>query len=139
MDTISSYIKIGIVVVVLSICGLVYYKVTSYINSLKETITTKETEVTKYLNMYNDSQKDLALEKSNVVILNSKFDAINNETNIVKAKLDDKLKELELWKNKPVEIKYVEKVKNIVTDKNSTCEDGKRLMESISKLKYEEL
>ena len=142
MDIVKSYANIALGFILVTVIGFGYWKISSTISNLEEQVIKKEAEAKGWNDKYNDSQRDLALEQANVITLESKMDVINLETNVVKSKLEGKMRELEEWKSKPVEIKYVDKVRNIIVDKgfeSDDCKEGLRLIQTISKLKYEEL
>lgn len=142
METIKSYANIIIIIIVLSIGGFAYWKISSTISGLKDQLVVEKAETKKYLDKYNESQRDIAIEHANVINLNNKLDIINLKSKELEDSINIKVKELDDWKNKPPEVKYTEKVKNIIVNKgydSKECSEGLKLMESISKLKYEEL
>lgn len=142
MDVVKSYANIIITFIIISVIGFGYYKISSTISDYKEQIVLEKAETKKYLDKYNDSQRDIAIEHANVINLNNKLEIINIKSQELENTTASKVEELTIWKNKPPEIKYVEKVKNVVMDKgfeSKECSEGLRLMKSISELKYEEL
>lgn len=142
MDIVKSYANIALGFIIVAVIGFGYWKISSTISDLEDQVVKKEADAKLWNDKYNDSQKDLALEQANVITLSNKLDMINLESNAIKSKLDGKMRELEEWKNKPIEVKYVDKVRNIIVDKgfeSNDCKEGMRLIDSISKLKYEEL
>lgn len=142
MDVVKSYANIIITFIIISVIGFGYYKISSTISDYKEQIVLEKAETKKYLDKYNDSQRDIAIEHANVINLNNKLEIINIKSQELENTIASKVEELTIWKNKPPEIKYVEKVKNVVMDKgfeSKECSEGLRLMKSISELKYEEL
>ena len=142
MDVIKGYTNVILGFVIVAIISFGYWKISSTISGYKEQIVLEKAETKKYLDMYNDSQRDIALEHANVINLTNKLDIINLKSQELESSVNKKMEELNVWKNKPPDIKYVEKVKNIVLDKgfdSKECEEGLRLMKSISELNYEEL
>lgn len=142
MDVVKSYANIIITFIIISVIGFGYYKISSTISDYKDQIVLEKAETKKYLDKYNDSQRDIAIEHANVINLNNKLEIINIKSQELENTIASKVEELTIWKNKPPEIKYVEKVKNVVMDKgfeSKECSEGLRLMKSISELKYEEL
>jgi hypothetical protein len=142
MDAIKSYANVILGFIIVAVISFGYWKISSTISDYKEQVALEKLETKKYLDKYNDSQRDIAIEHANVINLTNKLDIINLKSQELEQSINKKMVELNEWKNKPPEIKYVEKVKNIVLDKgfdSKECEDGLRLMKSISELKYEEL
>lgn len=142
MDVVKSYANIIITFIIISVIGFGYYKISSTISDYKDQIVLEKAETKKYLDKYNGSQRDIAIEHANVINLNNKLEIINIKSQELENTIASKVEELTIWKNKPPEIKYVEKVKNVVMDKgfeSKECSEGLRLMKSISELKYEEL
>lgn len=142
MDAIKSYANVILGFIIVAVISFGYWKISSTITDYKEQVALEKLETKKYLDKYNDSQRDIAIEHANVINLTNKLDIINLKSQELEQSINKKMVELNEWKNKPPEIKYVEKVKNIVLDKgfdSKECEEGLRLMKSISELKYEEL
>lgn len=142
MDAIKSYANVILGFIIVAVISFGYWRISSTISDYKEQVALEKLETKKYLDKYNDSQRDIAIEHANVINLTNKLDIINLKSQELEQTINKKMVELNEWKNKPPEIKYVEKVKNIVLDKgfdSKECEDGLRLMKSISELKYEEL
>lgn len=142
MDAIKSYANVILGFIIVAVISFGYWRISSTISDYKEQVALEKLETKKYLDKYNDSQRDIAIEHANVINLTNKLDIINLKSQGLEQSINKKMVELNEWKNKPPEIKYVEKVKNIVLDKgfdSKECEDGLRLMKSISELKYEEL
>lgn len=142
MDAIKSYVNVILGFIIVAVISFGYWRISSTISDYKEQVALEKLETKKYLDKYNDSQRDIAIEHANVINLTNKLDIINLKSQELEQTINKKMVELNEWKNKPPEIKYVEKVKNIVLDKgfdSKECEDGLRLMKSISELKYEEL
>lgn len=142
MDAIKSYANVILGFIIVAVISFGYWKISSTISDYKEQVALEKLETKKYLDKYNDSQRDIAIEHANVINLTNKLDIINLKSQELEQSINKKMVELNEWKNKPPEIKYVEKVKNIVLDKgfdSKECEEGLRLMKSISELKYEEL
>ena len=142
MDAIKSYANVILGFIIVAVISFGYWKISSTISDYKEQVALEKLETKKYLDKYNDSQRDIAIEHANVINLTNKLDIINLKSQELEQTINKKMVELNEWKNKPPEIKYVEKVKNIVLDKgfdSKECEEGLRLMKSISELNYEEL
>lgn len=142
MDAIKSYANVILGFIIVAVISFGYWRISSTISDYKEQVALEKLETKKYLDKYNDSQRDIAIEHANVINLINKLDIINLKSQELEQSINKKMVELNEWKNKPPEIKYVEKVKNIVLDKgfdSKECEEGLRLMKSISELKYEEL
>lgn len=132
--------KVKLIVIILtlivSIVGWKMYSLYSEIGYLNKTIVTKDKDILE-LNMSllsslnNVKTLQLDIEKSNVLIYkqSEEHDKLINEVN--------------LWKEQPPEIKYVDKVvKTIVTQTKyvkGVCEDGLELNRMIGGLKYEDL
>jgi hypothetical protein len=138
VDAIKSYANVILGFIIVAVISFGYWRISSTISDYKEQVALEKLETKKYLDKYNDSQRDIAIEHANVINLTNKLDIINLKSQELEQSINKKMVELNEWKNKPPEIKYVEKVKNIVLDKgfdSKECEDGLRLMKSISELK----
>ena len=98
------------------------------INQLNNKVSEKETLIISKDNNINDLK--LTIAEANVKVY---------ETSVTNQKL---LQEVEVWKNKPVEVKYVNKevVKIINTKEGSDlCAYGLELNKQIGELKYEDI
>lgn len=142
LDSIKKYLYGAGLVVVLIIGGTIWYKISSKISNLEETVKTKTDELVTASNNIEDLKLRLALEKTNTDKLSKELDNINASATVLDNKIKEANQELIKWKNKPVEIKYVDKVKEIIVNKNNNvndCNYGLELNKKISNLKYEEL
>jgi len=145
MGIVGSFKKYGLIILlftILTILGGVYYKINSEFESKKLLITNLEIKNTEKQNKINMLQLQLAAEVTNTHVLTG---AINNNNLRIKdlnTVYKKAVNELTTWKKKPPEVKYVEKVKEIIVNKNytnSTCDEGLLLNKNISELKYEDM
>lgn len=98
------------------------------INKLNNKVGAKETLIISKDNNINDLK--LTIAEANVKVY---------ETSVANQKL---LQEVEVWKNKPAEVKYVNKeVVKIINTKegNDLCAYGLELNRQIGELKYEDI
>lgn len=138
----DKYFKIGGVVILITICLGVWWKIDSTISDLKTTIVNKDKVIKDITDANTTLKLKLALEEGNVRELKEKLDKLNFDMTKLDTEHDKAVKELEVWKNKPTEVKYVESIKKIFTNKEydtESCDEGKKLNLEISKLKYEDL
>lgn len=113
-----------------------FYNLNSKIGYLEETIETKDKTIV-------DLNLKLITSESNVNELRLSIEESNNKILQNSLKQKELLAEVDKWKNKPAEIKYVDKVvKTIVKETKyvkGNCEDGLELNRMIGGLKYENL
>lgn len=143
LNNLTRLLQISGGVVLIVIIGVVWYNISSTINELKSTITIKETEINRLVGELDKTKLQLGIERQNVNALSNDIEKGNIEAKALEDKLINKSKELEEWKNKPAEIKYVTKyVKDIIEDKrfdSKECQDGIELNKAISKIEYKDL
>lgn len=94
------------------------------LNSLKNKVET----LTNDLNKINSL---LVVEKANNTTLKASIDSQNIEIEKVSINLDEKMKELEEWKNKPPNIKYKTIEKIIKQGDSNECENIKNMLDDI--------
>lgn len=138
----GNYLKLGGVVILITICLGIWWKVSSTISGLEQTIIAKDKVIKDTTDELNNTKLKLALEQGNVRELKDKLERLSYDITKLDNLHSEAVAQLEAWKSKPVETKYVESVKKIMVNKeyeSGSCEEGKKLNLEISKLKYEEL
>ena len=123
----------GILVALISIITWKYY-------DLKSTISDLETQVTDYKNKYLVCQVDLTTEQYNGEVLKNSITSLNSSIEQLELKNKELQKTYDAYKKQTTEEKFKNaKVIDIMKSKAETCEEGKRINNILSGLKYDEI
>lgn len=125
-----------IMTLVVSVGGWKIFSLNNEVSFLKESIEIKDAKIVE-LNLINlSNEKNISELRRSIDIENFRLLEVYTEKQAL-------INEVNEWKNKPAEIKYVDKVvKEIIKEPKyikGVCDDGLELNRMIGGLKYEDL
>lgn len=123
----------GLLVAILAIIGWKYH-------DLSSTIEEQELTILEYKNKYLVCQVDLEVEQHNNTVLKSTIENLNLSIEKLELKNKEIQKTYDTYKKQATEEKYQNaKVIDIMKSKADSCEEGKRINQILSGMKYEEI